>query len=406
MHGLKVASNTLYQFFTKSFTSAVGFIITILLAYFYGANLYGEYTKITAFIGLFYILVDFGLNAIFLKTSKDDSDYTRLVALRLSISAVLILLVNGVVFILPYDIRTGAGFPPHLRLGALIFSFTIFTQALIYTSSAYFQKSLNYRPYAVSLSVGSASLLFMTALFAVQKFPLEFTYFAYFFSGAISSYISLKLAKIKIYPLHIDTGFIKKIVTKSYPLGLMMFFNLAYFRFDIIVLSMITGTSEVAVYGYAFKYFEFLLAIPLFMANSIYPFLLGSLKNLRSYYALTRRYLMLFLLVSLAVSLPAWFFSPLIAVVKSDFIPSVFILRILIFSLPVFFITGLLQWTLIARGSTKYLLLVYVLTALLNLSLNLIFIPLYGSVAAAVLTGVSEFAVLMMLFVKYLKIRP
>lgn len=404
MQGLNVASNTLFQFITKGITSSVGFVITILLAHFYGADLYGDYTKVTALIALFYILVDFGLNAVFLKQAEDDSSFRKLLALRLVASIVLIALLNILVFLLSGNNWIGAAFPPHLRIGVFIFSLTIITQAIVYSSTAIFQKKLNYKPYAVSVSAGAIALLIMTIPVSRNNLPLDFIYLSYVIAGIITSFLSLRLAHIRVIPLTFDHKFSKKIINAGYPLGLMLFFNLVYFRFDIFILSLLSSASEVAVYGYAFKYFEFLLAIPIFMANSIYPFLLGSLKNLRRFRVFTFKYLIVFLAVSIAISTLTWFLSPLISIVKNDFLPSVNILRALSIFLPVFFVTGLLQWALIALGKMKFLLFTYMSAALVNTILNIQLIPLYGGLGAAVVAGVSEAGVLILLSIKLLAV--
>lgn len=404
MHGLKVATNTLFQLITKGITSAVGFVITILLAHFYGAELYGEYTKVTVFVAVFYMLVDFGLNAVFLKQNEDEAGYRKLLALRLAISAALILVVNSLVFLLPYGSLAGTGFPPDLRIGIFIFSLTIITQAIVYSSTAIFQQKLNYKPYAVSVSAGAIALLIMTIFISANNMPLNFIYIAYVTAGIITSLLSLKLAGIRVIPLTLDNKFSKKIIIAGYPLGLMLFFNLVYFRFDIFILSLLSSAQEIAVYGYAFKYFEFLLALPVFMANSIYPFLLGSLKNLRRFRALTAKYLLLFFIVSIAISALSWFLSPLISVVKNEFLPSINILRVLLISLPIFFLTGLMQWALIALGRMKYLLFTYMFAALVNTILNINLIPLYGGLGAAVVAGISEAVVMVLLSIKFLAV--
>jgi O-antigen/teichoic acid export membrane protein len=103
--------------------------------------------------------------------------------------------------------------------------------------------------------------------------------------------------------------------------------------------------------------------------------------------------------------IPAWFLAPLIAIVKKDFIPSIFIFRILLLSLPVFFLTNILQWILIAKNKKVYLLKIYLIAALLNVLLNLFFIPKYSYIAAAIITGISEGLILILLFIKFLSLK-
>lgn len=405
MHHKKIAANTIFQILTKISTSGAGFIITILLARFYGAQGYGDYTKITAFVSLFYIIADFSLNAIFLQYEEKEASFNLLLTLRLILSLLIVLAINSIIFILPYSRSEDIGFSPQLRMGVFFFSLTVITQAMLFTSAAIFQKKLRYDLQTYSLFVGTAITLLLIFTFSMLKKPLEYIFASYLIGSIISASISLLVIKEKILPLSFNKQFIRKIIQESYPLGIMLFFNLIYFRVDIIILSFYKSTIDVAIYGYAYKYFEFLLAIPLFLSNSVYPFLLGSLKNLRKYYALGQNYILIFLLLSIIIIVPAWVGSPLISIVKKDFIPSILIFRILLIALPVFFITNILQWILIAKNQKTFLLKIYIASAILNILLNLIFIPLYGAIAAALITGISELFILVLLFTKFFSLK-
>ena len=65
MQHLLVAKNTFYQLVARSATSFIGFLITLIIARHYGVLGYGDFTKITSYVALFYLVIDFGLNAFF-----------------------------------------------------------------------------------------------------------------------------------------------------------------------------------------------------------------------------------------------------------------------------------------------------------------------------------------------------
>ena len=48
------------------------------------------------------------------------------------------------------------------------------------------------------------------------------------------------------------------------------------------------------------------------------------------------------------------------------------------------------MWYLISQGLEKKVLLTYLFATLLNLFLNLLYVPIYGIVAAAIVTGITE----------------
>ncbi|HOM77808.1 MAG TPA: polysaccharide biosynthesis C-terminal domain-containing protein, partial [bacterium] len=76
---------------------------------------------------------------------------------------------------------------------------------------------------------------------------------------------------------------------------------------------------------------------------------------------------------------------------------SVPILRILMGGVFIFFLTQPVSWFLVILRSQKFLPRVYLISAVLNLVLNLVFIPIYSFYAAAVITLVTELVIFTML---------
>jgi len=83
--------------------------------------------------------------------------------------------------------------------------------------------------------------------------------------------------------------------------------------------------------------------------------------------------------------------------VKPEFSPSILPFRILSFSYPIFFLSNLFLWVIITKNKEKVLPFVYGSSLVLNVFLNLIFIPRYGYNASAAITVFSELFVLLML---------
>ena len=78
-------------------------------------------------------------------------------------------------------------------------------------------------------------------------------------------------------------------------------------------------------------------------------------------------------------------------------------LKILSFSLPFFFLTALLQWTMLTLHQESLLIKVYALGLFFNASVNLIVIPRFGYLAAAVTTGLTELLIFVLLLSPVLK---
>src|SRR5690606_7772884 len=103
--------------------------------------------------------------------------------------------------------------------------------------------------------------------------------------------------------------------------------------------------------------------------------------------------------LSIVVAIGIWLLAPLmINVVSSnnpDFAPSVQVLQWLGVTIPLFFVTNILLWTIMTLGKQKALMFYYGIAAILNIGLNIWLIPQYGYLAAIVTTGISEVVALL-----------
>ncbi len=401
-----VAKNTFYQTLAKSITAFLGFAITVIIARSFGVVGYGDFTKATAFVALFYLFVDLGLNAIYLQVENDKyENFKKIFYLRVVIALFVLVASNGIAYFLPFNNLTGLGFSPLVRMGIFIYSFSILSQSIINSTGGLFQKRLNYFPYFLSTVSGSLFNFLLITVLVYFKMPLLFILFSYAFSSFITAGLSLCYVRNKVFPVDFDFKFSKKIIVAAFPIGLMLIFNLIYFRADMFLLSVLRPTRDVGIYGLSYKFFDFILSLPLFLSNSLYPFLLSNKNDTKKFFNITSHYFLIFLGFSFFVVVPFWFLSPLLSLIKSDYLPAIVPFRILLLSVPLFFLTSFLQWILIALKEQKFLAWVYGVSTILNILLNLIFIPQYSYFASAVITGLSEGGVFVLLAFKVFSIK-
>lgn len=393
----KIATNTLWQVVARVVSSGVSFLITILIARSLGVEGYGDLAKITAFVSLFYLVIDLGLNAIFLQREDSKERFRDLLYYRLFLAFILFLLVVLGALFLPYNTASGIGYSPLVKFGIALFGLTFFGQAMLLSSTVLFQKNYTYKLNTYATVISSGVTIFIVGLSLFFHLPFIIIVGSYAAGSLTGGLVSLLLVNESLTPFSMDKTFVKTITISTLPIALMLFLNLIYFRVDMILLSLNKATYDVAVYDFAYKFFDFLIALPLFLSNSIYPALLASEKNTRISFPKLMAYTLGFGFLGLVLAIPVWFASPLLAFVKNEFIESSFALRLLILSLPIFFATNIVQWIFIAKKKQAFLVFVYGGSLVLNILLNLIFIPHYSYVASAIITGVSEAGVLLAL---------
>lgn len=395
----KIAANTFWQILARIVSSGVSFVITIIIARSLGVNGYGDLAKITAFVSLFYLAVDLGLNAVFLQFEDHEERFRDLLSFRLALATILFGLVSIGAFLLPYNGATGIGYSPLVKIGIVIFGLTFISRAVVFSTTVLFQKKYIYRLAAFATALGSLATLVGIVAFLFLNLPFLYVVLAYVIGNAVEGYSSLLFAKERFYPLSFDAKFLKALTMQTFPVALMLFLNLIYFRVDMLLLSLVQPTRDVAVYDLAYKFFDFLIALPLFLSNSLYPALLASEKNTRISLQKLIVYTLGFFFLGSMVVIPVWFATPLISLIKPEFFPSSFALRLLLLSLPVFFATNILQWIFIAKKKQVFLTIIYACSLLINIFLNIIFIPQFSYIASAIITGVSEAGILMALLV-------
>lgn len=404
----RVAGNTLAQLVAKLTSSAATFVITIIIASQYGAFGYGDFTKIFAYIALFYLLVDFGLNAVYIKQSEKNTIHeTSLISVRTLWAVILMFLAMVPLAFLPYDSTTGDGYSAVVKVGILLSLPLILTQGLFVSFNAHFQKKLRYDKTAIATVLGAIVTLSIVYLMTRVAAPISVIMLGYVAGGLVLVVSSYLLSRKTIdyssisWVKELNQG--KRIFMLALPLGMTLVFSAIHFRADVFILAVYRPTVEVGVYGLASKFFEFPLAIATFFMNALYPIIVKKLSDVKNLQNIIRQSLVVLVVVSVVIALFGLIAAPYVTLIKQDFVGSILPFRVLIVSLPLFFVSSLYMWLLIAYDKRWELFTIYCIGMIANVVLNLLFIPRFGAVAAALTTGVSELIILAMLYAAWMR---
>ncbi len=384
-----VALNTVSQLIGKAVSAVATFIVTFFVARQLGASGYGDFVKITTYVAFFYLLADFGINAVYLQQAESRFAWPSLIILRTAGGILLIALALCIVSLLP-----GAhdqGYTQAVRLGILLYSPTILLQAWITTGNAVFQKRLRYDFAAWAIFFGS---LVTVALVWHGTSALMALAAGMFLTAAATMVFAFRAHTVLSW--NISGRDIMRLLIPSLPLGITLLFNLVYFRADSVVITLTRPTAEVGIYGLAYKIFEVVLVFPTFFMNAVYPFMVSQVAG-KSHGRLTKIFTQSCIFLSAASVVTAvviWYAAPLLSMVKSDFTPSVAALRVLSLGLPFFFVTSSTMWALIAFKKQSALAIIYGTSMLVNVIGNILLVPSHGFMAAAWLTVASEGLVL------------
>jgi O-antigen/teichoic acid export membrane protein len=391
----KIASNTLAQLVAKFFGAGLTLLTTYYTIRLAGIDLYGDLTKILVLVAVGFTAIDFGLNAEVIRSSKSENimrkNLNSVIVARLIISLIVIIILNVIVNFLP------GGYSPTVKSVFWIGSMAILFQGLYTSSNAWFQYQLGYWKSTLSVVFGSLVGAVLTLYFlkhspALINFVLANT-FGYF----IMAIISLILLPSRPFNIRYSLFFVLPLLRSSLILGSILIASVLASKIDTVILGIFRSSGEVGEYGFAYRIFDVILVLPVFVMNIIYPL---SLRESTSSSATTlmSKTTRVLALIAIPIAVLLYTLAPFINLVKPGLDVAITVLRILAISLPLFYVSAPLMWGLIARKKDKFVLGVYLSAAVLNALLNLLLIPKFGAVVAAINTGLTELFVYLLLY--------
>jgi len=382
-------------------------LAVVIITRSYGREGYGAFSLMQTFPALFFVIVDFGINAIAARElSKDWSKANKylgnILLIRLIFSLLIILLITFGLSFFPYSQELKAG----IRLGLFI----LITQALFTTTNIFFQVKLKYDFSTISYTIGYLVILSLVLILSYLKANIMWVNFSYVVGGTMAFLMCLFfINKLGVKPdFTIDKDLWKYLISSALPLGIMFCFSQASFKQDSLMVSAmklpqsygLNNTESVAVYALAYKIFEVFLVIPTFFMNSAYPILVRHMVEGKEKLKDTFSKVIKFLLLSgLFVGILGLLIAPIgIRILGGEgFNQSVLALRILSLGLFIFYLTQPISWLIVTLGYQSRLPFIYFLSAVFNVITNFIFIPKYSFYAASVTTILTEFVILILL---------
>jgi len=195
-----------------------------------------------------------------------------------------------------------------------------------------------------------------------------------------------------------DWAWMRRLWREALPLLLNSILLTVFFRFDAIILRASSGDTVLGLYDAAYKVISLTQIIP--------PYVVGALFPLLAHRAVTQRDTLnpLILRAIGVLQWVAWLGVVNVVILADDLIwvlggvaylpDAAHILRILIWYLPLSYATGVVQYALIAVKRQQAITWAFGLGTVVNITGNVLLIPRIGAEAAAIMTIVTEIALL------------
>jgi O-antigen/teichoic acid export membrane protein len=378
---------------------------TILLAKIFDMNTFGLYSLAFAVVGLATILSGLGFNVVpskfiplYLQKNEKPKlrDFLNFLFLTQLLAAVSIAVV---LLILAKPISTGIYNKPGLALFLVLLGVLLPFQKMAELLGSIFRgfKKVQYSVYIERIFEPAYRFLGLWVVFAMGFF-IKGVFFV-IYSGFI---LSLILSAI-IYRSRIKTAFLadvrekgscekRDIVLYSLPLLGISVINYLMGKTDILIIGYFLSPDKVGIYNIAFK-LSLLVYLSLLALNSIFAPLISELheknewgKLANAYKSFTRTILYFSVFAFLGIFLLS---EPLLSLIGKDFTAGVLPLVILSLGQLVLVSVGPAGCLLSMTKHPRLSLYNSLALLLLNIVLDLLLIPRYGIIGAAVATSTS-----------------
>ncbi|MFA6198018.1 MAG: flippase [Patescibacteria group bacterium] len=391
----RIAHNTLIQLISKILSTGIGILVVGMLTRYLGAEGYGHYSTVIAFLQVFSIVLDLGLYIIFVKKiSEPGADVDRLTSnvftIRL-LSAVFFLgLAPLIALFFPY--------PGIVKIGIAITSISYLCITLNQVLTGLFQKRLRMDHVAIAENIGRFVLLGGILLVIALKLSL-LNVLGVVVLGSVANFLYLLIMTRRYVKLKLafDWPIWRNILQASWPIGVSVAFNLVYFKADTVILSLYHSAADVGVYGATYKVLEVMVTLPAMFAGLVMPVLTAAyaMRDMERFRRVQQRAFDFLLMLGLPIVGATLFVAtPLMRFVTgAGFDAAGNVLRILILATGVIFVGTLFGNAIVAVNLQKRMIWGYVFVAVVSLTGYFLFIPQYGYYGAAWVTVLSEFLI-------------
>jgi len=399
----KIFYNVFVSVLARATAVIIGLIIISFTTRYLGQDGFGDFSTILAFLFVFSVFAELGLYPILIKKISESEDseakiFNNIFTLRFFSSFFIFVIASLAGFLFPYS--------SEIKMGIIIAGFgqwaLINTQLLM----AIFQKYLEMEKVALAEVLSRLFQLALIILFIWRDLGFFSIILAFSLCSIANFIILFFYAKKYIsFKLEFDFGFYKTILKQSYPLAIGGILTMFYFKFDTVLLSLMKSSSDVGIYSLPYRILEVLIFFPSIFAGLIMPFL--------SKYALTdkdkfrnvinKSYDALIIIIMPLIAGTLVLSGKIIPFLGgNEFAESIGVLNILIFGVAIIFVSNLFYNIIIVLNKQNSFIWIFAVGAIVNISLNLIFIPKYSYYATSVNTVITEFLVAgLMLIVIY-----
>ncbi|NOX18778.1 MAG: oligosaccharide flippase family protein [Chlorobi bacterium] len=390
----KIAPDFIWRAFHFASRQGINFAVMLISVKLLSPEEFGIYSYVVAFAFLFTLISDFGISRAVTKfvAQYKLTDEEKLKSVFFNSAIIIVSIVTFLIIVLLFfsDSIVGEKYSDYLWLLIPFFLFVPLTSLFdgIYIGLKEFKK-------IGKIAVVSALIVLPSAYFLIKTYSLTGSFLS--LNLFYTLFFILIAVSYKHYKFELNKEMISEIGKYSLIVGVSGFGMFLYTKANTIILGKYDFIVETGYYEFIDKVFA-MITIPFIIFGQILsPKLteLVSLNRRKEVFQYFKKTSLLSLGLAAVVTAALYFLFPLIV---SGFLPKydtenfMSIFYLIIFNLPLLIVSAAMaQPFLVATGEAKYSLLT-IPFGILNISLALIFINLYGFIGVVIATLISSIA--------------
>lgn len=395
-----IAKNTSLLLTAQVLNFVLAFFYTVYYANYLGAAGFGMISTALALAGILTIFTDLGLTSLTVRdVARDKSLASRylgnITVIKLIFSIITLLATFVIVYLFFND--------PTSATVIYIMTIALILGVISGTFGSVFQAYEKMEYISVTIVLNAILMLigiYLAIYYNANILAFAMVYLIINFIILICN-IAICLWRFVVPKFEVDLKFWKSLIFESYPLAISSIFAIIAFKVDIILLSYISGDAATGFYSAAYKLLEALMFIPSVYATAIVPvfskFHIDSRESLQFSYYKSFKYLSI-LGIPIAVGTTLLANEIILLIFKSGFIEAVPVLQILIWAVPIIFVSYVLGVSIMSINRQHESVRITFIAMVLNVILNLILIPIYGYIGAAIVTVITELSLFLLYY--------
>ncbi|OGE87922.1 MAG: hypothetical protein A3J07_00135 [Candidatus Doudnabacteria bacterium RIFCSPLOWO2_02_FULL_49_13] len=388
---LQIGRNIFSLLVSRILTAIILFLVYTRLIQYLGPEQAGQYGLLAAFLTVFGFFVDLGMQQLVIKKiSENRAEAGKYLG---NYFVIQFLLGIGFMLILDTIVFTGS-YPPLVKqslyitgIGLVLSSMTMPLMAVI---NGFQRLSIIARVNFIN-SLINACMMLLAIIYHKNILFLAFI------PGAVAlfdviAYGIIVHRRITPFKFQFDWPFWKQLFAWNLPFMLLTIFSI-YNRIDALILPHLRSYVENGYYTAVYKFWDTLAFLPAVVAAALYPYFAdklsrGETEEARNVLTIYTRYM---IALAIPLSVGAYFLAEKITVTffGAAFAPAAPALWLLVAAVSILFIYVPVN-SLIISQRTKTATIITGGTLVFNLALNLLLIPKFGFIVAAIVTLASE----------------